>query len=68
MDLPKDKTYPAGAGQCDGCDGHGCPACGGRGWLPAGHPGERPCEHCGAVLSPSRVAMYCSDRCAREEA
>jgi hypothetical protein len=64
MDLPRDQKYPAGAGQCDGCGGHGCAACGGKGWLPAGHPSVRRCEHCGAALPRAHVAVYCSNACA----
>jgi hypothetical protein len=68
VDIPKDIAYPPGAGQCDGCGGHGCGACDGKGWLPAGHPGARRCERCGGVLPPPHVAVYCSNECARADA
>lgn len=70
IDIPKDKNYPAGAGQCDGCGGHGCEACQGKGWLAAGHPGIRRCEHphCSAVLAPDHVAVYCTNECAAADA
>lgn len=70
MDIPKDKSYPSGAGQCDGCGGHGCEACKGKGWLPAGHPAIRGCEnpHCSAPLAPDHVAVYCTNECAAADA
>jgi len=27
MNIPKDKDYPDGAGQCHDCGGHGCATC-----------------------------------------
>lgn len=66
MDIPKHKGYPATAGQCDGCGGHGCSVCDGKGWLPAGHPRIRKCERaqCDHVIPPDQVAVYCSNQCA----
>jgi hypothetical protein len=48
LDIPRDKTYPPGAVQCNRCGGHGCLLCAGRGWF-AGpdHPHGRRCEHAG---------------------
>ncbi len=70
MNIPKDKTYPAGAGQCDDCGGHGCATCSQKGWLPAGHGRIRRCENagCGAALQPDWVAVYCSNSCAMQDA
>lgn len=70
LDIPKDKNYPAGAGQCDGCGGNGCPICGTKGWLPAGHPRIRKCERsaCGKPLVPDWVAVYCTNECAAADA
>ena len=71
MDIPKDKNYPADSVQCDGCGGHGCETCGDRGWLtPLGHSRGRRCENgaCGAPLDPGHVAVYCSNRCAADDA
>jgi len=31
--IPKDKRFPADAGQCDDCGGYGCATCNGKGWL-----------------------------------
>jgi hypothetical protein len=70
MNIPKDKTYPAAAGQCNDCGGHGCTTCGSKGWLPAGHPKIRKCyrDACGMTLSPEHVAVYCSNECAMDDA
>lgn len=69
-DIPKDKNYPAGAGQCDDCGGRGCATCEQKGWLPAGHSSIRRClrSMCGRALSPSWFPVYCSDQCALEDA
>jgi hypothetical protein len=70
MDIPKDKKYPPGAGQCDDCGGHGCPTCAQKGWLAAGQPKIRRCLNpgCGAALQPDWVAVYCSNACAMQDA
>lgn len=70
MDIPKDKDYPAGAGQCDGCGGHGCETCEGKGWLPKGHPKIRKCalEECPNMLTPNLVPVYYSGQCALMDA
>jgi len=70
FDIPREKTHPPDAGQCDACGGWGCPTCGSRGWLPAGHFAIRHCarEACGAPLHPASVAVYCSNDCARLDA
>lgn len=70
MDIPKDKTYPTAAGQCDHCGGHGCPTCDGNGWLPKGHQKIRKCsrKECGNPLPPSWVPVYCSGQCALMDA
>ncbi len=70
MNIPKDKSYPAGAVQCDGCGGWGCSICGDKGWLPAGHPRGRKCyrEDCENPIPPEQVAVYCSNECAIADA
>lgn len=71
MDIPKDKSNPADSVQCDTCGGHGCGRCGDRGWFtPLNHPYGRRCayEECNAPLNPSHVAVYCSNRCAFDDA
>lgn len=70
MDIPKDKTYPPDAVQCDECGGLGCPTCGDKGWLPAGHKNGRKCERpgCEKPIPPGQVAVYCSNECAYEDA
>jgi hypothetical protein len=77
MDIPRDKTYPLDAGQCDECGGLGsnykvgdCPVCEGKGWLPAGHPRIRICENpeCDDYLRPWWIPVYCSNDCAFEDA
>jgi len=70
MNIPKDKDYPAGAGQCHDCGGHGCESCEGKGWLPHGHPKIRKCEReeCGLPLPPDSVPVYCSGQCAMMDA
>lgn len=70
MNIPKDKAYPAGAGQCDDCGGHGCATCSKKGWLPSGHPKIRRCERleCRNTLAPDHVAVYCSNECAADDA
>jgi hypothetical protein len=46
LDIPRDKTYPPSAVQCDTCGGHGCATCAGRGWFAeAAHPRGRRCEN-----------------------
>jgi hypothetical protein len=66
MDIPKDKSYPADAGQCNDCGGHGCATCGQKGWLPKDHPKIRRCyrDLCFVVVPPDQVAVYCSNNCA----
>lgn len=70
MDIPRDKTYPADAGQCDDCGGHGCKTCDGKGWLRKGHQRVRKCNRaeCGNPLPPDLVAVYCSGQCAMMDA
>ena len=70
MDLPKDKSFPADAVQCDGCGGHGCTRCDDKGWVPPWHPYARRCERegCGKPIPPAQVAVYCSNECAYEDA
>lgn len=70
MDIPKDKEYPTGAGQCHGCGGHGCMTCDGKGWLLKGNPNIRKCERdeCGNALPPDWVPVYCSGQCAMMDA
>jgi hypothetical protein len=70
MDIPKDKSYPADAVQCNDCGGHGCATCEQRGWLPSGHPKGRRCEfdECAKPLPPNHVPVYCSDECAHADA
>ena len=70
MDIPKDKNYPPDAVQCHECGGHGCRSCREKGWLPAGHPKGRKCFRyaCGKPIPPGQVAVYCSDKCAFEDA
>lgn len=70
MDVPKDKSYPPSAGQCDECGGHGCGTCGGKGWLVEGHPKIRRCLYgpCGKVISPAWVPVYCDNACAASDA
>lgn len=82
-DIPKDKNYPPGAGQCDDCGGPGCESCSGRGWLPpvigpeglavaltGGARRVRKCMRglCAKELPPDHVAVYCSNECAAEDA
>lgn len=66
MDIPKDKNYMVDSVQCDDCGGHGCDTCAGKGWLLLGHPKGRICAHpgCDNAISPSHVAVYCSNKCA----
>lgn len=68
--LPKDKSFPSTAGQCDDCGGNGCPTCNGRGWLEAGHPRIRRCarDGCGVAIPPAQWAVYCSSDCAIKDA
>ena len=70
MNIPKDKDYPADAGQCNDCGGHGCATCDQKGWLPKGHPKIRKCslEECGTPLAPDWVPVYCSGQCAMMDA
>lgn len=70
MDIPKDKDYPLGAGQCNDCGGHGCATCDGKGWLPKGHLKIRKCyrDECGNALAPDSVPVYCSGQCAMMDA
>ncbi len=70
MDIPKDKNYPADSVQCDNCGGWGCTVCDDKGWLtPASHPQGRHCSNpdCDQPLSPSHVAVYCSNECALDD-
>lgn len=66
MNIPKDKNYPIGSVQCDGCGGNGCDVCGDRGWLPRDHPKVRRCANAdyNKPLDPAHVAIYCSNKCA----
>jgi hypothetical protein len=69
--IPRDAFYPEDAVQCDECGGtgHDCSICGGKGWLPGKqHPGGRRCEYCKKPLHPARVQVYCSNRCALDDA
>ena len=70
MDIPKDKNYPVDAVQCDECGGSGCGDCEGRGWVPKDHPRARKCfkDSCTNPIPPSQVAVYCSNRCAMDDA
>lgn len=70
MDIPRDKSCPPDAVQCDGCGGHGCKVCDYKGWLRKGHPRGRLCENpnCRNPLPPHHVAVYCSDGCAMDDA
>lgn len=69
-DIPKDKSYPPDAVQCDGCGGLGCALCEDKGWLPAGHPKARLCERegCGKALAPAHYQLYCCNTCAYDDA
>ncbi len=66
MNIPKEKSYPTSAGQCNDCGGFGCKTCDDKGWLPVGHPNIRKClrEVCAEPLAPNHVAVYCSNACA----
>lgn len=70
--IPRDKSYPPDAVQCDDCGGAGvaCVTCEKRGWLPAGHPKGRLCAYkgCGKPLRPSHFSIYCSNLCAEKDA
>ena len=70
MNIPKDKNYPPTAAQCHGCGGYGCVHCCQRGWVKSGHSRARHCynDACKAELAPSRVAVYCSNSCAMDDA
>jgi hypothetical protein len=70
MNIPRDKDYPDGAGQCHDCGGHGCATCEGKGWLLKGHPKIRKChrDECGNPLAPDWVPVYCSGQCAMMDA
>lgn len=71
LDIPRDKTYPPQAVQCDTCGGHGCATCAGRGWFAdSANPRGRRCElaACGKPLAPDHVAVYCSNECAAADA
>ena len=70
MNIPKDKDYPDGAGQCHDGGGHGCATCDQKGWLPKGHLKIRKCEReeCGNPLPPESVPVYCSGQCAMMDA
>ena len=77
MNIPRDKDHPADAVQCDECGGHGvrgtasvCSVCGGKGWLSADHPNGRRCyrDTCNNPIPPAQVAVYCTDRCAFDDA
>ena len=71
MDIPKDKSYPKDSVQCDSCGGHGCGACSQRGWVtPRWNPKGRECANrkCKRPLKPNCIAVYCSNKCAREDA
>jgi len=70
MDIPRDKNYPADAVQCDDCGGHGCDTCEHKGWLPKDHPKGRKCyrEECSNPIPPEQTAVYCSNKCALDDA
>lgn len=70
MNIPRDEHYPNDAVQCDGCGGYGCQLCKNKGWLPCGHEDGRICylKKCNNTIPPSRVAVYCSNECATEDA
>jgi hypothetical protein len=69
MDIPKDKSYPPEAVQCDGCGGYGCIVCEDKGWLPYRARCGRVCENeeCRKPIPPSQVAVYCSNLCASSD-
>lgn len=69
LDIPKDKSYPSDAIQCNGCGGHGCSTCYGKGWLPAGHIMGRICINstCNRPIPPDHSAVYCSNECALDD-
>lgn len=84
LGIPKEVPFPEDAVQCDDCGGTGrgnhenvlhqlvgCLACSGRGWLrPKSHTKGRHCanDRCDKPLPPDHVAVYCSNRCAQEDA
>lgn len=71
MNVPKDKAYPVDSVQCDKCGGYGCQVCDDRGWLiPKNHPGGRRCANsaCNKPLHPTHIAVYCSNKCALDDA
>jgi len=71
MDIPKEKNFPSDSVQCNSCGGHGCSVCADKGWLePKDNPKGRRCLNpaCGNFLSPDHIAVYCSDRCAYDDA
>lgn len=69
-DIPKDKTFPPDAVQCDDCGGHGCFTCRYKGWLPKDHARGRKCyrDACLNAIPPSQIAVYCSNECAMMDA
>ncbi len=70
MNIPKNEDYPADVVQCDGCGGNGCKICNDNGWLLHGHLNGRKCyrEVCLNPIPPAQVAVYCSNKCATEDA
>lgn len=70
MLIPKDKNFPKDAVQCDGCGGQGCQICDDKGWLPHDHPKGRRCENknCKESIPPEWYPVYCSDKCAANDA
>lgn len=71
MDIPKDKSYPLDSVQCDTCGGNGCEQCDDKGWFtPSTHPSGRRCAKpgCDKPIPPNHIAVYCSSRCASEDA
>ncbi len=68
--LPKDKSYPPDAAQCDDCGGRGCATCGDRGWVVKGDPKGRKCERpgCRKFIKPHQEDVYCSNLCAQKDA
>lgn len=70
MNIPKDKNYPPGSAQCNGCGGFGCQKCDDKGWVPPDSPEARKCynDNCGNLIPPTQVAVYCSNSCAQDDA
>jgi hypothetical protein len=61
--IPKNKSYPPDAVQCNQCGGYGCSFCEDNGWLPKDHLHGRTCLNDDVPIPPDRPSSYCSDRC-----